>query len=129
MGRQTNGGRTKRSTPAMGDSRASQRTQPVADLVDGQVHLDARADQHGRAPSGPATGGRAWPLVGRGLHAWPRYSSSISFIRTTFGSEPPPSNSDSQPGVTICLASSEPITRAPIVRTWASLLLRARSAE
>jgi hypothetical protein len=54
---------------------------------------------------------------------------SYSLMRSTFGADRPPWYSDDRNARTIDLASSAPITRAPIVTICASLLIRARSAE
>ena len=58
-----------------------------------------------------------------------RFAFSSALIRSTFAPERPVSNSDSRNTLTMLLANSGPITRAPMERICASLLLRARSAE
>lgn len=59
-----------------------------------------------------------------------RYLPSISIIRLTFGAERGFSTySDLSQASTTVLADSGPITREPIVKIWALLLLTARSAE
>lgn len=58
-----------------------------------------------------------------------RFAFSSALIRSTFAPERPVSNSDSRNTLTMLLANSGPITRAPMDRICASLLLRARSAE
>lgn len=64
-----------------------------------------------------------------GACAWAQRSASSASILATLRAEAPPANSESSQARTIVLASSGPMTRAPMVRIWASLLLRARSAE
>jgi hypothetical protein len=57
------------------------------------------------------------------------WRASICMIFSTLRVEPPPANSDGSQCSTIFLASSGAITRAPMVKICALLLLRARSAE